>query len=85
MLTSELIYEDAAAEVHQTVVGPFENNVYIVRCRQSGEAVLIDAARQRLAAFKAPKRIFFVDDLPRNAMGKVQKNLLRERYKTTFV
>ena len=38
------IYEDGACEVHQVVVGPFENNVYVVRCRQSGEAVLIDAA-----------------------------------------
>ncbi len=34
--------------------------------------------------FKVPKRVFFVDDLPRNAMGKVQKNVLRETYKETF-
>jgi malonyl-CoA/methylmalonyl-CoA synthetase len=33
-----------------------------------------------LANFKIPKRCFVVDDLPRNAMGKVQKNLLRDRY-----
>ena len=38
------IYEDGACEVHQVVVGPFENNVYVVRCRQTGDAVLIDAA-----------------------------------------
>lgn len=44
MLSSQLIFEDAACEVHQTVVGPLANNVYVVRCRQSGEAVLIDAA-----------------------------------------
>jgi malonyl-CoA/methylmalonyl-CoA synthetase len=31
-----------------------------------------------------PKRVFVVDELPRNAMGKVQKNLLRERYGKTF-
>ncbi|MDR3508684.1 MAG: AMP-binding protein [Caulobacteraceae bacterium] len=48
------------------------------------EAALIAAARQTLAAFKAPKRVFFVGDLPRNAMGKVRKNLLRERFKGTF-
>jgi malonyl-CoA/methylmalonyl-CoA synthetase len=31
-----------------------------------------------------PKRAFVVTDLPRNAMGKVQKNLLREEHKTLF-
>jgi malonyl-CoA/methylmalonyl-CoA synthetase len=38
----------------------------------------------RLAKFKQPKRVFFVDDLPRNTMGKVQKNKLRERYVDLF-
>jgi malonyl-CoA/methylmalonyl-CoA synthetase len=38
----------------------------------------------RLAKFKQPKRVFFVDDLPRNTMGKVQKNILRETYKTLY-
>ncbi|MDP3661019.1 MAG: hypothetical protein Q8R27_13380 [Phenylobacterium sp.] len=38
------------------------------------------AARTKLAAYKTPKRVIFVDELPRNAMGKVQKNLLRERF-----
>jgi glyoxylase-like metal-dependent hydrolase (beta-lactamase superfamily II) len=42
--TSQLIYSDAACEVHQTVVGSFDNNVYVIRCRTSGDAVLIDAA-----------------------------------------
>ncbi|WP_404710022.1 malonyl-CoA synthase [Sphingomonas sp. MMS24-J13] len=35
----------------------------------------------RLARFKVPKRIIFVESLPRNAMGKVQKNVLREQFK----
>jgi malonyl-CoA/methylmalonyl-CoA synthetase len=48
------------------------------------ETEIIAAAKRELAAFKVPKRVFFVDDLPRNAMGKVQKNELRERYKDTF-
>ena len=48
------------------------------------EKAMIAAAREKLAAFKAPKRVFFVDDLPRNAMGKVQKNVLRETYKDVF-
>jgi malonyl-CoA/methylmalonyl-CoA synthetase len=46
--------------------------------------VLIGALKARLANFKIPKRCFVVDELPRNTMGKVQKNLLRERYKTLF-
>jgi malonyl-CoA/methylmalonyl-CoA synthetase len=33
-----------------------------------------------LANFKVPKQVHYIDSLPRNAMGKVQKNLLRERY-----
>jgi malonyl-CoA/methylmalonyl-CoA synthetase len=42
------------------------------------------ALEQRLAKFKCPKRIFIVDDLPRNTMGKVQKNVLRETYKGIY-
>jgi malonyl-CoA/methylmalonyl-CoA synthetase len=38
------------------------------------------ALEQRLAKFKLPKKVIFVDDLPRNTMGKVQKNVLRETY-----
>ncbi len=44
---------------------------------EGDEAAVIAAARARLAAFKAPKRVIFVADLPRNAMGKVQKAELR--------
>jgi malonyl-CoA/methylmalonyl-CoA synthetase len=40
---------------------------------------LMNAVKARLARFKHPRRIVFVDELPRNAMGKVQKNVLRER------
>jgi len=49
------------------------------------EAVAIMAAlKAQIAAFKVPKRVFVVAELPRNAMGKVQKNLLREEYKGLF-
>jgi len=48
------------------------------------EDKIISASKDALANFKVPKRVFFVDDLPRNAMGKVQKNALREEYKDTF-
>ena len=48
--------------------------------RALDEAALIAALKQRVANFKVPKRVHVVDALPRNAMGKVQKNLLRETY-----
>ena len=41
---------------------------------------LVEALTPLLARFKLPRRIEFVQALPRNAMGKVQKNLLRETY-----
>jgi malonyl-CoA/methylmalonyl-CoA synthetase len=44
------------------------------------EAAIFAALAGRLARFKQPKRVLFVDALPRNAMGKVQKSALRERY-----
>jgi malonyl-CoA/methylmalonyl-CoA synthetase len=44
------------------------------------EAAIIAAVKAELAGFKVPKRVFLVGDLPRNAMGKVQKNLLRQEY-----
>ncbi|MCO5092734.1 MAG: malonyl-CoA synthase [Bosea sp.] len=43
------------------------------------------ALEQRLARFKQPKQVFVVDELPRNTMGKVQKNLLRDQYKDIYV
>src|SRR5205085_8956890 len=39
-------YEDSQVEITKLVVGPFENNVFVVRCRQTGEAVLLDAANE---------------------------------------
>lgn len=45
---------------------------------------LLALARDRLAAFKAPKRIIVVDSIPRNVMGKVEKARLRETYRTLF-
>jgi malonyl-CoA/methylmalonyl-CoA synthetase len=48
------------------------------------EKAIIAGLRAELAGFKMPKRLFFVDDFPRNAMGKIQKNVLREMYGGTF-
>ena len=41
-----LHWRDASVEVHKVVVGPFDNNVFVVRCRRTGDAVLIDAANE---------------------------------------
>ena len=48
------------------------------------EAAIIAACREKLAAFKVPKKVFFQQELPRNTMGKVQKNALRRTYEATF-
>ena len=48
------------------------------------EASVLSALDGRLAKFKMPKRVFVVDELPRNAMGKVQKNILRDTYSKIY-
>ena len=77
--------------VESAVIGlphpDFGEAVTAVVVRQKGaagavlsEAGIIAAVKAELANFKVPKRVFLVDDLPRNTMGKVQKNLLRDAY-----
>ncbi|WEX73949.1 malonyl-CoA synthase [Sinorhizobium numidicum] len=44
------------------------------------EKAILRALQERLARYKQPKRIIFAEDLPRNTMGKVQKNVLRQKY-----
>ncbi len=62
--------------------------VAVVVCKSGavveGEAVAATLKGQ-IANFKVPKRVFVVNDLPRNAMGKVQKNLLRQEHAKLFV
>jgi malonyl-CoA/methylmalonyl-CoA synthetase len=48
------------------------------------ESSVLKALDGRLAKFKMPKRVIFVDELPRNAMGKVQKNILRDTYSDIY-
>jgi glyoxylase-like metal-dependent hydrolase (beta-lactamase superfamily II) len=43
---AELHFEDERAEIHKLVVGPMDNNVFVLRCKETGEAVLIDAANE---------------------------------------
>ncbi|MEK2478877.1 AMP-binding protein [Streptomyces noursei] len=74
-LPDERWIEAVTAVVVRRTDGAEENGVV-------GEAELIAAARARLAPFKVPKRVVFVDALPRNASGKVLKRALRERFDT---
>ena len=46
MSTTTLHWVNADVAVHKVVVGPYENNVFVVRCRRTGDAVLIDAANE---------------------------------------
>ncbi len=46
MVATTIDFQDAALEVHRLVVGPVDNNVYILRCRSTGESLLIDAANE---------------------------------------
>lgn len=84
----ELVLDELPGVVESAVIGvphpDFGEGVVAVVMGEGDEARMIAAARGQLAAYKAPKRVVFVDELPRNAMGKVQKNLLRERYAALF-
>jgi malonyl-CoA/methylmalonyl-CoA synthetase len=59
--------------------------VAVVVLRDSSSSLTAEQIRETLrtkaANFKVPKRIIFVDELPRNAMGKVQKQVLRNHYR----
>jgi malonyl-CoA/methylmalonyl-CoA synthetase len=66
----------------------FGEGVTAVVVREAGASIserdILTAIGARLAKFKQPKRILFVDSLPRNTMGKVQKNMLRDAYKDLY-
>ncbi|HVF65599.1 MAG TPA: malonyl-CoA synthase [Casimicrobiaceae bacterium] len=51
----------------------------VPRPHELTEASVVSALKSEIARYKVPKRVYFVDELPRNAMGKVQKGVLRER------
>jgi malonyl-CoA/methylmalonyl-CoA synthetase len=48
-------------------------------------ALILSGIENSIAKFKQPKKLYIIDELPRNAMGKVQKNSLREHYKALFI
>jgi malonyl-CoA/methylmalonyl-CoA synthetase len=93
------VYPKEIEEVMDAMPGVIESAVIGVPHPDFGEGVIavvtarpglppepdmIAALSVRLARFKVPKRIFTVDELPRNAMGKVQKAELRKRHQHTF-
>jgi len=79
------VAESALVGVPHTDFGEVGVAVVVAKPGASVQAEAVLAAlKARLANFKIPKRCFIVADLPRNAMGKVQKNLLREQHKDLF-
>ena len=77
-----------AGVVESAVIGvpdaDFGEAVVAVVVAQPGHALsesgVIAALKSEIASFKVPKHVHFVAELPRNAMGKVQKNVLREKF-----
>jgi malonyl-CoA/methylmalonyl-CoA synthetase len=88
----ELFVDDLPGVKESAVIGVThadfgEAVVAVVVPEQGGQlnqSDIIDAAKEKLANFKVPKRVVFVDELPRNTMAKVQKNVLREQYNDLF-
>ncbi|SMC70047.1 malonyl-CoA/methylmalonyl-CoA synthetase [Fulvimarina manganoxydans] len=86
----ELAIDELPGVVESAVIGvphpDFGEGVVgvVVAKEMLEEKALLDQLKDRLAKFKQPKRIVFVDELPRNTMGKVQKNVLREENAKLF-
>ncbi len=88
----ELLIDDLPGVKESAVIGlphaDFGEGIVAVVVLEPGtnlaEADVIGPIKENLANFKVPKRVVFVDELPRNTMGKVQKNLLREAHNNMF-
>ena len=50
-------FEDSQAEIHKLVVGPMDNNVFVLRCKQTGDAVLLDAANEHEKLLELCRRL----------------------------
>ena len=73
------VVESAVFGVPHPDFGEGVTAAVVARSPLSVESVIAQL-KQRLAGYKCPKRVLFVTELPRNAMGKVQKSVLREQY-----
>ncbi|MHA6688647.1 malonate--CoA ligase [Mesorhizobium sp. A556] len=88
----ELLLDEQDGVLESAVIGvphpDFGEGVVAVVVPKKGSAVdeqaILDGIRDKIARFKQPKRIFAVDELPRNAMGKIQKKALRDLFVDTF-
>jgi len=84
----ELVLDSLAGIEESAVIGvphpDFGEAVVAVVVGNPDEAAVIAKAREQLAGFKVPKRVIAVPSLPRNALGKVQKNLLRDDHRGLF-
>ncbi|WP_417414158.1 malonate--CoA ligase [Hoeflea sp.] len=85
----ELLLDEEDGVLESAVIGvphaDFGEGVVAVLVPKPGatldEAAILDSIKPKIARFKQPKRIVVLDELPRNTMGKVQKNVLRDAYK----
>lgn len=88
----ELLLDEEEGVLESAVIGvphaDFGETVVAVLIAKSGETLDLDSIEknvaQSLARFKQPKKFVVIDELPRNTMGKVQKNLLRDQFKHLF-
>lgn len=84
----ESVIDELPGVIESAVIGvphaDFGEAVVAVVVTSKNEKLIADdiihSLKTRIANFKVPKRVYFADELPRNTMGKVQKNLLREKY-----
>ena len=74
------VLESAVIGVPHPDFGEAVTAVIVADGEAPAEQAVIAALRSELAAYKVPKRVHVVEELPRNSMGKVQKNVLRDRY-----
>lgn len=89
----ELLIDDIDGVFESAVVGiphaDFGEGVVAVVVKDAVrpllEVEILDALKPLLARYKQPKSVFFVNELPRNTMGKVLKNTLRDQYKGHFM
>jgi malonyl-CoA/methylmalonyl-CoA synthetase len=87
----EAVIDDMAGVGESAVIGvphpDFGEGVIAVVAGSDGnlsQEQVIAHAKTQLASFKVPKHVFFIEALPRNSMGKVQKNILRKAHEALF-